>query len=541
MGFATRTGHRKTGNGGVTKRHVPTALCAAVVCALAVMASPASAQSVPTGFQEYFVLGYEQHTWDMMDKVQNGEGGGQFADGMNSVVTAAASADNQVIFYDHWEDGFEADLLNPVQASTLVIGDGNPANGDACDFNASPCGVDVLLQGDFVNFESNGGLGAGCTVPSAQPATYTELCSSVPVNPRCATAGACTNAEVHFDGGDLILTSGGPLSVVHSEDPLTQFIGGSTEMLSRQAVDAARSYSVPVGEDLYVADTVWEPFHYVDLNLVAFEDNTQVFVDSPGAGTVSFILDRGEHWSSLGFIDDGAFDPTLLLTINAGTKVSTSGPITGLLFTGGDGTWATRHYALLPDILHSTDYVITAPGDDPTVGPSITDRPLDIYILNPDPFNPITVNVIDTVGPNSLVIPPNSVVSYSTATGRDVPSGSTVRLTSDSNFWGISAYDYNTNISDWGHSWLATRFLTGSYTVSFAPGNVDPTVNFINLNGVFVAATQDNTLVQIDLDGDGSFDVVDLDGDGVGAASSFLSPASRLGARSKVTLSMRPP
>ncbi len=489
----------------------------AVVSAAVMLTAPAiHAATVPTGYQEYFVLGYEQHTWDMMDKVQNGQGGAQFGNGMNSVVTATASADNQVVFYDHWEDGFEADLLNPVQASTLIIGDGDPSNGDACDFNSDPCGTDVLLTGDFVNFASNQGLGAGCTVPSAQPATFTQLCSSVPVNPRCAAAGACTSAEVRFDGGDLMVTSGGPLSVVHSEDPLTQYIGGSTEMLSRQAVEAARSYSVPVGEDLYVNNTPTEPFHYVDLNLVAFEDGTQVFVDSPGAGTASFTLNRGEHWSSLGYVDDGAFDPALALTINAGTKVSTSGPVTGLLFTGGNGTWATRHYALLPDILHSTDYVITAPGDDPAAGPSApTNRPLVIYIFNPDPFNSIDVTVTDTAGTNVVTVPPNSVLDYFSATGRFVPSGSTVRLTSDQNFWGISAYDYNTNISDWGHSWLATKFLTRNYTVSYAPGNLDPTTNLVNLNGVFIAAVQDNTLVQIDLDGDGAWDPVDTDGDGV--------------------------
>ena len=131
----------------------------------------ASAQTVPTGLQEYFVLGYEQHIWDMMDKVQNGEGGAQFGNGMNSVVTATASADNQVVYYDHWEDGFEADIFNPVQLSTLIIGDGNPANGDDCDFNAEALREYAPnVQGDFVNFASDQGLGAGCTVPSAQPA-----------------------------------------------------------------------------------------------------------------------------------------------------------------------------------------------------------------------------------------------------------------------------------------------------------------------------------------------------------------------------------
>ena len=82
----------------------------------------------------------------------------------------------------HEAPTLEADIDNPVQLSTLVIGDGDPLNGDACDFNGDPCGVDTLMAGVYVNFASDQGLGAGCTAPSAQPATYTELCSSVPVN-----------------------------------------------------------------------------------------------------------------------------------------------------------------------------------------------------------------------------------------------------------------------------------------------------------------------------------------------------------------------
>ena len=441
----------------------------AAICVLVVLAAAAvSAQTVPTGVQEYFVLGWEQHIWDMMDRVQNAQGGAQFADGMNSVVTATVSANDQVIYYDHWEDGIDQGFINfpesigALDDSTLVIGDGITSNGDVCDFNANiTCGADVLMAGDYVNFNSDRGLGGGCSTPGTP-----ERCS-VPLNPRDPD-------DIHFDGGDLIRTSGGPLTVIHSQYPLTNFIGGSTEILSRQAVEAARSYSVPIGEDLYVVDTPTEPFHYVELELVAFE-NTSITVDSPGAGSVSFTLSRGQHWSSMGYIDDTSY-PAQNLTINSGTKVSTTAPISGMIFTGGDGTWATRHYALLPDILHSTDYVTTAPGDEPAVGPAAPrDRPANVYILNPDQLTSITVDITDSSGSYTVTIPPNEMRSMDDiGTGRDIAPSSTVRMTSDRNFWGVTAYDWDTNISDWGHSWLARKFLTNFYTVSLRTRQPEP-------------------------------------------------------------------
>ncbi len=49
-----------------------------------------------------------------------------------------------------------------------------------------------------------------------------------------------------------------------------------------------------------------------------------------------------------------------------------------------------------------------------------------------------------------------------------------MRLTSNRNFWGLSAYDHQGSTVDWGHSWLAKRFLTNTYTVSFSPGVINP-------------------------------------------------------------------
>jgi len=486
-------------------------LVSALVLAVLALVTSVGAQTVPTGYQDYFVLGFEQHVWDMMDKVREGENpNASFNDAMNSVVTAVASADNQVLYYDHWEDGFEADILGtgPMAVTTLVLGNNDTSDGRACDYTTDPrvvCGTadeDLLFEGTFLTLASDG-----------DPSTCVNIDCQVPVNPR-------DSDDIRFDGGDRVVTSGGPLSVIHNQNPLTQVIGGATENISEQTVRAARSYSIPIGEDIYNdyggegGDT--QPFKYVDIGLVAFSDGTSVFIDSPGETPVSFILDRGESYSSLGFIDSSAAPA---ITINAGTKISTDKGVTGFIHTGADGTYATRFYTLLPDILHATDYVITAPGDDPAepAGTGDEDRPTNIYIFNPDPINDIQVTATDSVGSVVIDVPANSSVPYSDNAGanRDVPPLSTVRMVSDRRFWGVSAYDYATWASDWGHSWLARRFLTGIYTVGWAPGSTetDPATG-LNASPVFVSATQDNTHVLIDLDNDDIFDQVDLDGDG---------------------------
>ena len=373
-----------------------------VTAALAfVGALPAQAQQIPTGYQEYFVLGHEQQMWNLLNRVVLGEGGGTYttANGMNSVVSAVASANGQRFYYDQWEDGLEANLLAPVQATTWILGDGNAANGDVCQWTTSTCAGDTITQGMDVTFASNQGLpglGAGC----AFTGTANQIRCSVPVNPRC-TGGVCNaddfllNLSIRFDGGDRIVTSGGPISFVHNQDPKCSagcattdmtIIGGATEVLSKQAFQNATSYSIPIGENLWTGDdTLTEPFKYAGLEILAFEDSTDVVIVSPGSGTLTLTLNRGEHFSSCNTTSAAARRPCLTgqidgptrsvavnptITLNAGTKVSTSKPISGLMFAAGDATFATHFMPLLPDLLHGTDYMIPSVGDFPGAVPN---------------------------------------------------------------------------------------------------------------------------------------------------------------------------
>ena len=489
-------------------------------------------KTVPTGFQEYYVLGRESHIYNLMNRVASNEGTALANNATNSVVSAVASANGEKIYYDHWEDGLDTGLNstfptfpNPQQASTLVLGDGNNANGRVCDYSIDPrvfpCNGtgahdDALFSGVAMVFNSDQGIVGACAGPNPAPPSVAQLRCSVPVNPR--------GTSLRFDGGDRLVTAGGPVSLIHKQDPQQSIIGGAVEVLSRQAYAGATAYSIPAGEDLYLGDnTVTEIFKYVDIDLVAFEDATLITIVSPGGtgGTISFTLNRGQHYTNRnctaaacanGLIDDATLAP--FLRINAGTKISTTKPLAGMIHTGGDGTYSTDIFPILPDLLHGNDYLIASAGDDAAVNGS---RPMNLYIFNPDPLSAITVTATDSVGTRNFNVPANSTVDYfsGAAPNRYVPANSTVRLTSTRNFWGLTVHDSQTNISDWGYSWLATKFLTTNYTVGYAPGTNAAPGPGLNRAPVWVGAVQDNTLVKIDLNNDGVFDRVDTNGDDV--------------------------
>ena len=64
-----------------------------------------------------------------------------------TTVSIVVGTTNTIIVYDHWEDGYENDLNNPMQPSTLIWGDGNTNNGAAPGYpnNILPPGAVITL------------------------------------------------------------------------------------------------------------------------------------------------------------------------------------------------------------------------------------------------------------------------------------------------------------------------------------------------------------------------------------------------------------
>ena len=50
---------------------------------------------------------------------------GDESDRVVSITSISISTDGTKLYYDHWEDGFEADPMVPTQKSTQIWGDGD--------------------------------------------------------------------------------------------------------------------------------------------------------------------------------------------------------------------------------------------------------------------------------------------------------------------------------------------------------------------------------------------------------------------------------
>ncbi len=421
---------------------------------------PATAE-VPTGYQEYYVLGNEEHAWRAFDAIY--EGGS--LDEICSTISLVATANRQIVYYDHWEDGYETDLLHPTQDSTEVY---------------------TLTLGTTLSLTST------ASTTGSEP----EINRCIPVNLR-------DNSQIRYDGGDRIITGGGPVALAHSMWPENDtWIGGAWEIYSRQAYKDMYAYTMPIGEDLYTfgggIDGTYGDFRNVYIQLSAFEDDTTVSIDN-GTKTIDLSLNRGQAYSSMGYINSSTAPA---ITVNASTAIHTNKPIQVGLMTGADSPTSAfqgRFMVMLPEQQWGADYVVPVPrGSSSSAG---REAPAEIYLANPNDF-PITIQAYDAeVGETQFVISPTQAISstipYSTKRGGGyAPNGSSIRFTSSDGVFGVVVTaDTSETAYDWGFAGIGSKYLTKDYYVSWAPGSADFTGNGAP---VWVAPAADGTTFYVD-------------------------------------------
>jgi len=379
-----------------------------------------------------------------------GVAGGAVSGTIETVIAITATSNNSIIVYDHWEDGYEADIKNPLQASTQIWGDGDTSNGTAPGTTN-----DLIVLGQTITLRNS--------VDPASPST------------------------VDYDGRDKI-GSTKAIAVTKagwSQNPGT-LLAGAVNLID--AGNLGKNYTIPIGQTTATPGT--QTFEYTSAHIMATEDNTTITIDKEGNGSfeTTLTLNQGQTYLVNGGILAGG-------KINADKAISVN-VIAGDVGAGYENRWFT----MTPTDQWGDSYY--AP-----VGTTSTARPAYVFLYNPN-AQAITVSY-DTQSTSSQTV----VVAANTATYVQMPFNSAVPnsaahfyTTDNAKFAAVGIIDPDTT-NDWSYSLVPEAYLTEKFVVAWGPGssNTPPSTAPINGSPVWVTATAATTL-QIDTNGDGTVD-----------------------------------
>jgi uncharacterized repeat protein (TIGR01451 family) len=396
---------------------------------------------------------------------------------MRSFLSVTASSDASRVYYDHWEDGYDVDPVNPAVGSTTEL---------------------VVLD-------------AGVTK------TFNDLVAT----PR-------TTTNVQYDGRDRITVMGDPAAVIRAVYPEVpgEVLAGAWEVPEVSAW--GQSYHAVIGEDLQInAPPAPNDFDYVALQVMAAEPDTDVWVNGAYVTTLgvgdTYLID-GENNGPGG----GGLDSTDNLTATAPIQAQVLGAACDFRHSARAYTlqpaknYGFQYWAPVPDF--TSDGVWCTIETDFVNGFTQNDRDTDIYVHNPG-ANAITVTFDDGTLQTDLNVPSDTTISLLEQLGTgEYSSVYGAHLFSADPFWGVSAIDSvsgdaypassASNHSDWGYSLIPVRGLSSAAVMGWSPGNSLPDPRG-DLNGslAFVSAITD-TLVFADFTQDGLPDQIDINGDG---------------------------
>lgn len=362
-----------------------------------------------------------------------------------SVIAITVPVPGTRIVVDHWEDGYEVDLGNPVQAASQIWGDGNDANGKPPGYANDPSSFT-----------------AGSVIIMRNQVPLPRNASTILHDGRDrfgSTYGIVMTRAAWF-------TTPGPL------------LANSVEV--RAVPDWGNSFILPVGEDIiFPAPLGSSMFEHCSAYIMAAQNGTQVQIDLDGNGSVDSTLTLNQGESHL--VNAG---------IKKGAAITSSKPVQVMQFYGDIGANYEARGANVPPVTRwSDDYyapVGTASDGDETY----------VFLYNPD-ASAITVNYATKLGTGSFSVPGKGTYQYL------MPQDSAARFTSagEKPFWGIGtvgARPTANNVHDWGYALVPKDFLSTEVVVGWGAGSEDGSQNG---NPVWVTSAG-ATRIYVDYNGD---------------------------------------
>lgn len=377
------------------------------------------------------------------------------------IISIAIDRAGSIIYYDHWEDGLEPNLTRPIQPSTEVWGDNNPANGLPPGFSTDLLATSAINRDDVITLRN--------TVQSANRPPD----------------------DFKFDGGDRLTSVGGAIAVTltfwtASPGPGTLYTDAwELYPTNRWGTD----YRIPIGENLAGTGPNQRPgFEVVGLNVQAVQDNTTVKLDlnADGSFEETVTLNQGQQLTRLG--SEIGIGPQSVLV---GAEVQASAPVQVHLITANpQSRYEMRGYTMVPANQWTHDYLAPRSSDG------------DFWLYNPNESElELKVETALTAS-TTITIPARSTVKYPPV-GLSKATGIRFISTDERRFSALAALD-ESDLQDWGYSLLPTNRLATQALIGLGLGNVNEPPD-ADESRIYVTAL-DNTTIFVDYNNDGNAD-----------------------------------
>lgn len=367
---------------------------------------------------------------------------------MHGVVGISITANNTILYYDQWENGYDPDIANPTNlysvsnlGGTQIWGDGNVANG-------APPGItnDLLNAGTVIVLEND--------IP-------------IPRNPT----------TLLYDGRDKL----GSTKVIAISKAAWSTNPGTVLAGAVEARDTTRwgtEFKIPIGQNISSSSI----FEYVGLLVMASEDGTLIQIDSDGNGIVDTTqtLSQGQSYQLNGGVKSGA-------TVKASKAVQVN------LLTGDIGsTYESRWFTIPPLEQWGASYYTP-------VSTTNANYPANVWLFNGN-TSAITIDYETKAGTGSFSVAAGAVYRFT----MPLLSGAHFYTKDGSAFAALGTMDSSTSGAnqsyEWGYTLVTDEYLTGAFTAGWAPGTSD-----LSGNGspVWVTSIKPTT-IYVDYDGNGT-------------------------------------